>query len=226
MDTVLIGVDGRSPVEALRVGLSYRQRVRLLVPFESTLRQLLFLKVCPDGSIVCGSGIKSGSYRFIARRRASSEPLPDKVRAEVGEGHVPPGFHLTFHTTGVINCTLGARTYRAALTGTKPHQLCLFRFQHPRALRQVTWEAPDLTLPIAIDPSRALDGQLTLIDSDAPVVLGNRGPQIAVILDLLGGEGRDQLSVQLSLYHRLAPSPDATEMTWVSQDAVQHGFDG
>jgi len=102
----------------------------------------------------------------------------------------------------------------------------LFRFQHPQALRQVTREALDILLPIAIDPSRALDGQLTLIDIDAPVVLGNRGPQIAVILDVLGDEARNRFSVQLSLYHRLAPWPDATEMIWVSQAAVQHGFEG
>ena len=142
----------------------------------------------------------------------------------MGESPIPPGFHFTFHTSGVINAPGTPRTFRRALSTPKPHQLCLLRFRLPQLLRQVEEERRDLLIPLEYDRSHVLEVQMTIIDHQTPVVIADRGEQFALVFQVHDAGGQRDYSIQLTFYRRDVPWSDATTITWVSQDPDLYGF--
>jgi len=226
MEWTTLQADDLPDVVALVLALKVGKRIRLVLPHVGRLHQLLFLEVRPDGSVLCGTGDKAGRMTQTARRRNSDQPLPSKLEASVPEAPIPPGFHFSFHTSGVISATGTARTYRGPLSTPGPRTLCIIRFRLPGLLRLVEQDPRDLEIPLVCDPNRALEAQLTIVDSDTPVIIADRGEQIALIFQVHDATGQRAYSVQLTFYRRDVPWTDATTITWVSQDPERHGFRG
>lgn len=206
--------------EDVRVGA----RIRLLMPFGQTLRPLLFLNPRPDGSIVCGSGKRYDRLLRTARRRDSTEPLPPKVDATIGEVQLPPGFHLTFHTSGIINSCPGARTYRSPLVKPGLHQLCRIDFEHPAYLPAARSRATDVILDGDFRFTHALRGMLTLIPDGTAAFYTDVAEQVVFILNVRARDHRATNKLQFSIFATDQPWPAETTITWVSQDAQSHGF--
>ncbi|HEY9229463.1 MAG TPA: hypothetical protein VIP11_22630 [Gemmatimonadaceae bacterium] len=224
---LIVNVDSRPPgtlvfEEVVRLG----RRFRVLMLFGETLRPLLFLSLRPDGSIVVGPGKRANRGVLSAARRASRDPLPDKVLDSLGERPVPLDFHLTFHTSGIISNHAGARTYRAPLSEPGAHQLCRIDLEHPGYLRPVEARTKDIVLPGAFDLSYALQAQLTVVPQGNVAFFADIEEQVAFIFRATDSDGGTAYQLQLSMFRTRQPWPDETTLTWVSQDATYHGFQG
>src|SRR5687768_1778081 len=106
-------------------------RRKVLLPVGESMRALVFLDVRPDRSIVCGFAKKGRILSRTARRRASTDPLLPKLVDSLGDIPAPSDVHTTFHSSGVVNHSVGARGYRTPFSGDEPQQLCVFHIEHP-----------------------------------------------------------------------------------------------
>jgi hypothetical protein len=201
------------------------KRSRVLFPVVEGARALVFLDLRPDGSVVCGLAKRVMTVAHTARRRASMEPLPAKILATLDDTPMPAGGHLTFHASGVVNSPVGARTYRAPLGSSAPHQLCVFRIEHPKTFPLVAPRKSDIILPGPLDTTYAIELKLTVPPEDT-VVFYTDVPWQTVIR--LAGRKGDQLvqTLQLSLLGTRRPWPNETRIEYVSQDPTVQGFSG
>ena len=165
------------------------KRTKLLLVYRGAYRSMLWLDVRPDGSVVVGAGLPAASMERRARRRASDRLLPAKLSAAVGESQVPPGLHMSLHTSGVINVR-GVRAYRAPLAGPEPHQLCALDFAHPGLHPPVERQPQDVVLPYSPRDEASVRGRLTIMPSEV----------VAFFDDAPGPHG-DPLPVQTSGRH-------------------------
>lgn len=214
-------VDGELPPstwlyeQSVRLGAD----IRLLLEHKGTHRRMLYLSLRPDGSIVCGPGKGAARIQRSARRRGSDAPLPAPLASSLGEMPFPPGFHITFHGSGVINDHAGgARTYRAPLHGDAPHQLCRFSLEHPDFMETTKPRDRDLIVPGELNLDYAWQGSLVIVPKNVAVFFDDVEAQIAMILH---GRRTDQsvaYRLQVSLHCARHQWPTETAIEWVSRD--------
>lgn len=199
------------------------KRNRLLLPYQGRPRSFVWVDIRRDGSVVMGLGMRADRMERRAHRRASNEPLSAKLLASLGESEVPRGFHLTFHASGIIHSG-GPRTYRAPPTGPAPHQLCTIDFAHPMRFEAVQARPQDVILPYHLQDDAAVRGCVTVAPEGAAAFFAGVPRQTAIVFRCLNREGWTVLYLQLSLFQRDSGWPADTNITWVSQDAQNHGF--
>lgn len=216
LDSVL---DRPAGAWAFEDDLRIARKARLLLPLGATFRPLIFFSLRPDGSIVCGPAFRRDRVLRTARRRASSDPLPPKLQAALGETPMPKDFHITFHQSGVVNALGDVRTYRAPFSMPSPHQLGLFRFEDPRQLPpEKDPGRRDIVLPGQYRTESALEGKLTLVPEGTVVFYSDVSEQFAFVFNALHKDGTVQYRLQFSILATDKPWPTETTIVWVSQD--------
>jgi hypothetical protein len=206
-----------------QVNIELSQAYRLLLSWEQSYRQLIWLRVAPDLSVSIGTGERVTGVDFSARRRASPDPLPDGIVTRLGHNPTGSDFHFTFHTSGVINAPGMPRTYRKPHSTPGLHEFCAIDFKHPLKLRRVETRKRDI--PVRWDPPShgAIRGILLATPGDTVGFFEEPAFQSPLLLRLPDDGPGANLFLQFSLLIQSAPWPEDSKVVFVSQDPEQRG---
>jgi len=200
--------------KAILLGRSYR----VGIPWGEGFRQLMWLRVARDLSIILGTGEQLASIAVAARHKDSLEPLPEALSSKLGVHRPGKDFHFSFHTSGIINARGLMRTYRASHSKPGIHEFCAIDFRHPRTLRVVDRGRDNILLPWQSPPSSSLRGVLMATPEDTVGFFHEPTLQLPLMLRLPeDGPGRT-LFLQFSLLAQATDWPEDTRVLMVARD--------
>jgi hypothetical protein len=111
------------------------ERVRFAISYRGDWRVLFWMRVSDGGDIYCGAlDGKPGTARSLSRAISGPEnriEYADTIKLTGSD--VPKSPRVSFHPDGRINIGNDILYGRALSTLSKPRQLCLIQFAHPRA---------------------------------------------------------------------------------------------
>ena len=201
----------------------YRDKIRVIVNVDGSLRPIFWLNVGKDHSVYVGTRVTCPT---IMKSGASAQRTAHGVRIDYADGDVfdpsestNPG-KISFHQTGIVNASTG-RSFLEPKSIAGGHLLAHLLFRHPRHFEEISAvRKKDVVLNLNIKDDLPVIGRLVKIEgrlAEAPRITGSE-LQVDLTFDYPANSEKLGLTLLLTLYTRdRGPWPPLNYIVWPTQ---------